>query len=147
MSIIDSFLGRLKQVTYSGRYGPYMTRYELLNLGKRLVRVKLNYFHRGDEDVELHSHPWEWAISIILKGGYWEERLVGNQLEIRRFSPGDINLFLSNTFHRVIKAEGTWSLFITGPERGTWYFMNHKTRELLDWKTFIQRKGLTPVEA
>lgn len=137
-------LRKLPHVTLHGIQGAYLTRYTLFNLGKRLPRVKLHNFHRGDEDLELHNHPWAWAISFILKGGYWEERLVGNDLQVSKLEAGDINLLLSDTFHRVVKAEGTWSLFITGPEVDTWYFLDHTTHRMWPWKQFIKLKGLSP---
>lgn len=38
------------------------------------IGVYLHRFHRSDVDRELHSHPWAWSYSIILAGGYIEER-------------------------------------------------------------------------
>lgn len=131
-------LEKLPHNTLHGSRGPYLTRYTLLNLGKSLVRVRLHHFHRGDEDLELHSHPWSWAFALILKGGYWEERLIGNKLQISRLGAGDFNLLLSDTFHRVLKADGTWTLFIAGPEVDTWYFMDHVTRRVWPWKEYVR---------
>ncbi len=144
--IILRVLEKLPKVTMHGTRGPYLTRYTLFNVGKALPRIKINHFHRGDEDVELHSHPWAWALSLILRGGYWEERLRGNELQISRLGPGDINLLLSDTFHRVVKADGTWSLFITGPEVDTWYFLDHRTHQMWEWRQFIRLKGLEPIK-
>lgn len=145
-SRIKSLLEKLPHETLYGARGRYLTRYTLLDFGKKLVRVKIHNFHRGDEDVELHNHPWSWAISLILKGGYWEERLKGNKIEVSILSPGDFNLLLNDTFHRVIKAEGTWSLFITGPEVDTWFFLDPSTHRMYPWRQFIANKGLIPVE-
>lgn len=49
----------------------YMTRLNLLELGP-FGSIMINWFHRGDEDRELHDHPWDF-VSIILWRGYIEE--------------------------------------------------------------------------
>lgn len=37
-------------------------------------RLYLHKFYRGDQDIDLHDHPWKFT-SLILKGGYWEHRV------------------------------------------------------------------------
>lgn len=63
---------RFPQKTLHGRSGPYLTRYTLADLGAHGA-VYLHQFHRGDEDEDLHSHPW-WALGLRLAGRYSEER-------------------------------------------------------------------------
>lgn len=38
--------------------------------------VYLHRFERPDMDIELHNHPFKWALSLILAGGYVEKRIV-----------------------------------------------------------------------
>lgn len=142
-------LQHLPQRTYAGVSGPYLTRYKLASLGKKLVRVYLNRFHRSDEDRELHSHPWKWAIVIVLKGGYVEERPMegGNgppflTVNVSR-KPGSIYIIRPDLFHRVdLREAESWSLFIAGPEvdGALWYFFNTYRGSVIDWRTFIARK-------
>lgn len=55
--------------TVYGKEGPYLTR---LVLGK----LRFHCFHRGDEDEETHSHPWDfWTFPLV---GYYEEVLTLN---------------------------------------------------------------------
>jgi hypothetical protein len=43
----------------------------------------LHRFHRGDDDYELHSHPWKISVALILAGGYIEERRVARSVRCR----------------------------------------------------------------
>ena len=81
-----------------------------------LPGVYLHYFFRGDSRGKMHNHPWSRAVSLILTGGYTEERLApGGTVQRRRFAPGDVNRLERDTFHRVdLDGGGCWTLFITG---------------------------------
>jgi hypothetical protein len=103
----------------------------------------LHHFHRGDEARELHNHPWKWCVSVILSGGYREERLERdwNQVQERVLRPGSINVLRDTTFHRVDlldEKEGCWTLFVHGPKNKGWGFLDRDTREFTDWRTFIR---------
>lgn len=91
----------------------------------RLPGVFLHYFHRGDNDRELHNHPWEWGFSFILTGGYHEDRLDRTTTEVvrKKVLPGDINRIDHFTFHRVDMLHperGCWTIFVTGPGLKIW---------------------------
>jgi hypothetical protein len=47
-------------------------------------RPMLHLFHKADDDRHLHSHPWHWALSVLLCGSYDEERLESDATEFRR---------------------------------------------------------------
>ena len=73
-TLCERLAARLPVQRISGHDGStYLERYTLLNLGPTRGRVYLHRFLRGDEDRELHNHPW-YAISLILVAGYLEER-------------------------------------------------------------------------
>lgn len=56
--------------TVYGLEGPYLTR---LVFG----RLRFHCFHRGDEDEETHSHPWDfWTFPLV---GYYEEVVTCNE--------------------------------------------------------------------
>jgi len=81
---------------------------------KHFPGVYLHYFYRSDHDRELHNHPWEWACSLVLSGGYIEIR----EDSWRERRPGETNMLFSDTFHRVELCDefvGCWSLFVAGP--------------------------------
>jgi hypothetical protein len=103
---------------YAGRFGRW--------LRKRLPSAFLHCLHMSDAPKRgLHSHPWPWAVSVILRGGYIEIREDG----WRYFRPGDINVIRGDAFHRIELAdenEPTWTLFIVGPRHGGWGFKNDK---------------------
>lgn len=148
-----SFLGRclsklaahLPSRHLSGRQGLYLSRYTVARLG--LVRVYLHEIHRGDEDPELHNHPWRFALAWILSGGYAEERreIDGEACTVRArtFRPGHLNLIGADTYHRLSEVRpSTWTLFVVGPRVQDWGFWNRRTGEVTPWRDFIAAKGL-----
>jgi hypothetical protein len=88
------------------------------------------YLHRiGSPDAGRahHSHPWEWAISIVLTGGYVEEVVEPDgTVMIRSRPPGSVGVLTSSTYHRIaeLAAPRAWTLFIVGPRTPSrdWYF-------------------------
>lgn len=109
----------------SGRYGLYLHR-----------------FHRSDEDGALHNHPWLWAVSLMLTGGYSEERRVdsifGHLVERRLVLPGALNIITHDTYHRVdLIAEDAWTLFLVGPRISSWGFWERITGAFLPWRDHI----------
>lgn len=109
---------------------PYLTRVYLSPKGEwyrstlGLPGVFLHFFHRSDHERELHNHPWRWAWSLILQGGYLEERADDWP---RCYFPGDTNTITERTFHRVSllnEKAGSWTLFVAGPRHGrSWGFL------------------------
>ncbi len=123
---------RYRVVEYPESGGPYLLRVYLFKKWReRFPGVFLHYFFRSDADRDLHNHPWDWAVSLILKGGYYEH----THWDVETFRPGQTNLLLAASFHRVEllnPAEGCWSLFIAGPrEKRLWGFLDEQTGEFL----------------
>ena len=121
---------------------PYLSRFRLLQIGD--VTVQLHKFHRGDRNQELHNHPWRWAVSLILAGGYREERKIGESsganVWTRFCRPGSINVLRGDTYHRVDLLDpdaGCWTLFISGPKSQTWSFWDRKTGQYTPWRDFL----------
>ena len=104
--------------------------------------LKLHYFYIGDEDRQLHNHPWKWAVSYIILGGYLEERRNDNTfaVETRDVTPGSLNFISGECFHRVIKkpdAKHVWTLFLTGPRTKDWGFWNRDTQEYTSYEDYV----------
>jgi hypothetical protein len=112
------------------------------------ISIFVHYFYRSDDDEALHNHPWKWALSLVLAGGYSEERRVGNGVVRRLVKPGSLNLLKAETFHRVdllTPERGCWSLFIAGPKSSGWGFWDRRTGEFLPWREFIAKiRGVAP---
>jgi hypothetical protein len=103
------------------------------------VHVYLHHFHRSDEDLALHNHPWVWSRSLILVGGYIEERKEHDQVRRRVVHPWTWNKIDGDDFHRVdLIEDDCWSLFIAGPKHGrSWGFWNRVTGKFSPWRDFI----------
>lgn len=125
-------LGRAVEYTHGGRL--YMTRYALWGhltgdaqrgLRSWLPNLYVHQMHAPDLDPSLHDHPWPWAVSFIMLGGYVEERNVETpaclfQLSKWRGAPG-LNFLSGSTFHRIAALSehtSTWTLFLAGPRAG-----------------------------
>lgn len=137
--LITTFPGRAKLIEVDGK--PYLHRFYIKHNG-RLPGIYLHHFHQSDPDRDLHNHPWRWSFSLILTGGYFEERLVeagpyrkiGPQMSaygylkkttLDRKAPG-FNYITGDTFHRVVLKDlknGAWTIFCSGPEVKDWGFM------------------------
>jgi hypothetical protein len=109
---------------------PYLTRYFLAGWNPQTKQpggaVFLHCFHHSDPNGEVHSHPWGFAVSIILVGGYREYRCQGGrygQLEVADYFPGMVNVLTPETWHRVeLLAEECWTLFLVGSYANPWRF-------------------------
>ncbi len=129
--------------TIHGEHGPYLTRYTVsdLPLGDHIY---LHRFHRSDADRDLHSHPWGGS-SLILRGGYSEERRVdgGPEINRRSFRASDVNILTPDTFHRVDLLDGeSWSLFTTTSRCADWSFWDRDTGIETPWREALARRGL-----
>lgn len=147
---LSKYLGTPNVIYDREGQSPYLTRWYLLgrrtseqgkSLRKRYLNFFLHRFHRSDMDTALHSHPWRWGLSLVLCGGYDEERLGADGTVVRRRRrPGTLNLIRRDTFHRVELLDGeAWTLFIAGPVHGSWSFFDRTTGATYPWREFIAR--------
>lgn len=141
--------GRSHKTFYGSDGSEYLTRYVLLDAlgaggGWKLL---LHHFHRDDEDRELHNHPWRVGVSLMLVGGYCEERREGDDTVFHDVHPGDLNVIWPDTFHRVtLLGEDGWSVILVGPKVQEWGFWDRATGVFRPWRDFIRAKGLDIVE-
>jgi len=120
--------GTLRRIDAEGE--PYLERYELAGWhvgyrGPSIPALYLHHFVASDSNTQTHSHPWAWSASLILAGGYTEERCdVNGRRTARQYEPGDVNLIGPDDRHRIELAEGgdCWSLFLAGEYEQPWEF-------------------------
>jgi hypothetical protein len=86
------------------------------------VRFYLHQFVASDPDRGLHSHPWPWAVSLLLSGRYLEERRT--RTHVRNW----INFITGNTFHRVVLLPGR-----NGGVRPVWTLFAHRAKRTKGW--------------
>jgi hypothetical protein len=127
---------------------PYLLRAYLLpeRVGKTsMPGMYLHYFVRGDDDPNPHNHPWLSAKSLILTGGYTEQRLNtdGGYL-VQKFLPGSWNTIHSSTYHKVellYPELGCWTAMTTAPrikpsDGYDWGFFDMDQRKHIPWKEY-----------
>lgn len=105
------------------------------------VALYLHRFHQSDDGGQLHNHPWRWALSLVLAGGYSEERRgFGGRVDRRTVSPFSLNWIGRADFHRVdLLEEDAWTLFLVGPKVSSWSFWERVTGETIPWRDYITR--------
>jgi hypothetical protein len=135
--VFDEYGNPRPGITWNDRKGP--------------VAVYIHRFHRGDADQELHNHPWRWSLSLILAGGYREERrfsMFGRDwVHVRTVLPWTLNFIRGDDYHRVdLIEDDAWSIFFAGPRVQGWNFWNRDTRKTTPWREFIARKRGQPVD-
>lgn len=109
--------------------------------------VYLHRFAASDSDLDdLHNHPW-CATSLILAGGYSEERRIatfdGFEVVRREYGPWSINRLEADTFHRVdLIEDDCWSAIAIGEKTQSWGFWNRYSGEFLHWKEHLRRRDM-----
>ena len=149
-SLTEKYPNRTRIISVDGK--PYLRRFYITPRRRNEAGVEtgdhrgygiyLHYFYMGDEDRELHNHPWKTAMSYILCGGYLEERKnnLTNEVETRDVSAGQLNLIRNTDFHRVILKPGvkhTWTIFFSGERVQDWGFWDRDTGEYTKHKDFV----------
>lgn len=111
----------------------FLVRYTLLKTERFAIR--LHHFLRSDEDKCLHDHPWPF-VSIILRGGYYEETEEGTHWRRR----GSVLRRPAEWRHRVLIPYGrhAWTLVITGTECRNWGFWTNEGWR--SWRIFLDLK-------
>lgn len=143
MSVVEKLLYRFTaylrcRVITGHQSEAYLERYHLLRLPFG-YQVYLHRFVASDPGRALHNHPWMSAYSLLLSGGYTEQRLIHKELDpqvvSRRVTPGSVNRIGSGVYHRIELQPGeqAWSLFVHGPSHKSWGFLDtsqHRFRYL-----------------
>lgn len=133
-----------KKLVIKDDEGPYLTRWHLLKA--YVLRTFLHHIHRPDKDRDPHNHPWPFACSFVLFGGYTERITeLDGELRITKIKTHlagsfSFEAFRPGRYHRIIDVlPGTWTLFVAGPRSRDWGFLVDTThvpcREYLDLPT------------
>lgn len=111
---------------------PYLERYFLAGWNPTVLAggtphaasVFLHHFLNSDHRDQVHSHPWGFSCSLILVGGYREERCDhAGRRTARIYRPGEVNVLEAATRHRIDLLEADcWTLFLVGRVTQGWAF-------------------------
>ena len=150
--LVNKYPERSRVISRDG--DPYLHRFYITKPTKntdgswaepKLFGLYLHYFYRGDSDLDMHNHPWKWALSWILSGHYFEEREEDNKYQYNVLMAGDFNFISHKCFHRIelptVDRKPVWTLFLAGPKTSIWGFKDHVTGEFTDSKTYLTARG------
>lgn len=107
---------------------PYLDRYFAAGWNPVTRRpgpaIYLHHFLSSDPATEVHSHPWDWSASLILAGGYREERCTpAGARVVRECVPGAVNVLRADDRHRIdLIGDDCWTLFLAGAFARPWTF-------------------------
>lgn len=166
MTLLERFLTWLPCFathTIQGQDGkPYLLRKYLLPkrfTGAWWPGVFLHKFYQSDADRCPHNHPWRFAVSLILTGGYRESRWhpahwvptwwgvsklpADWSHHLRR--PWSFNVIRSTDFHKAELLEperGCWTLFVAFGHKQAepgqeWGFLDPETGRFTGWKDYL----------
>lgn len=119
--------------------------------------IRVHHIKRADNERHLHDHPWN-ARTIILRGWYEEERLIGQNVDIvpteddpvywarltfadvieqATRKPGDTATLGFGQYHRISRVSdgGVWTLFISWRWRGVWGFLVDGAK--VPWREYL----------
>jgi hypothetical protein len=139
---------KLPSFTITKDGNKYLTRYYGFLKDREFGNIFIHHFHRSDMDVGsdgqglLHNHPFDWSFSIVLSGGYWEERRQPDDTVVKKLVlPGSINVIDRKTYHRVElldEVEGAWTIFFTGSRKNnSWEFWDRATKQSIPWQNIV----------
>lgn len=143
ISFLEKIISTLpSKVIYRGDGKKYLTRYYLFKKPKPwLPSIYIHCFHASDEDYELHSHPWNFSLSLILKGSYLEHFRVQDHCLSRLLSSGNYNFITEGKYHKIeLITNEVWTLFVSGQKVSDWGFWHPKTKKYTPWKEFVEEK-------
>ncbi len=103
------------------------------------IAARIHAILRSDREHAPHSHPWAY-LTVILFGGYWEERYDDDGMCISRrwHGPGSILWRPAGSWHRLDLPPGTttWTLFITFKKQGSWFFNVNGVK--VPWRDYLK---------
>ena len=145
--------GRKHVILDSEGIKDYLIRYYILypdSVKRERKDIPFNAFiHQfmASDDPVLHTHPWSWSASLILKGGYWEHLPTGKKWR----GPGSFRILRrgkSDVHWIEIPEPGkTWTLFLRGRTVSSWGFMpDAKTKEVIPWREYLEQHRVNASE-
>lgn len=162
-SFADAIIARAQLTPYHHLQNsdgtPYMDRFWLLRLGTDgkddrgnpapWIALRVHHIRSSDEGRDFHDHPWTF-LSLILRGGYYEERPyegpllapkgvqlhscpTGKEFTRSVYSAPRLLLRRARQWHRLrlpteLEATGTWTLVLTLPRCQDWGFLFNGTK-------------------
>lgn len=123
----------------------YLTRYYVFLKDRVFGNIFVHHFHRSDMDIGsdgqglLHNHPFRWSFSIVLSGGYVEERRQSDGTVTKKVvKPWSLNFLSKRDYHRVDlldEERGAWTIFFTGSRKNnSWEFWDRATNQYIPWR-------------
>lgn len=105
----------------------FMDRFTIMKLGR--LHIRKHVIMSEDKSSFLHNHPFSY-ISIILKGGYTEQLLIGEELKETYHGPGSVLFRSHKQFHRIKSINGrVTTIIFTWVKNKPWELIPHDSIE------------------
>lgn len=150
-----------KRIIPRGDNSPYLARYYIFR--KRWLQktrlpswvsyapsIYLHHFLRGDDDKELHNHPYGTSLAFVLFGGYMEQRRERgtDSVGLRVVTAGKFNYLRGDDFHKITLLDarrGAWTIFLAGlgtksEDKQEWGFWDPATTEFVHHDEHLRRR-------
>lgn len=108
------------------------------------IAIRIHRIMRSDRSDAFHDHPWSY-LTVLLIGAYCEVRPVFKDgmykhNAVRICIAGDALLRRADSWHRLVlfDNESCWTLFITGPKRQSWGFLEHLHAKTY-WRDYVAK--------
>lgn len=123
-----------KTIITRGDNTPYLIRYTIFKLP--WISMKVHHILESD-DACLHNHPWVF-VTILLKGGYFEESNHNGFGDFKYHGAGSILYRPANYAHRLELTKPMWTLVFTFKRVQDWGFFT--PRGFVNWRRYHQNK-------
>jgi hypothetical protein len=100
-------------------------------------RLFVHRFSQPDQDKSLHSHPWEFFVSVIIKGGYSELRYGNSKvLKLKHYRAPSLNFVEKHEYHKIVHVKpGTITVVLSWGNGREWGFLSNGRH--IPWKEYL----------
>lgn len=116
----------------------YLTRWRLVQTP--WIALYLHRFDGPDSRPILHDHPWPF-LSIVLRGGYTEHRMGGDQVvRTRLVTRASYMPVWAAHFIERLHREPTWTLVVVGRRQRRWGYWEPIRHAIWRWTAFDEHE-------
>jgi hypothetical protein len=100
-------------------------------------RLFVHRFSQPDQDRNLHNHPWEFFVSLIIKGGYSEVKSSDSHtVWLNNYRAPSFNFVSKHEYHKIVYVKpGTITVVFSWGKGRKWGFLSNGRH--IPWKEYL----------